>query len=228
MKALFNGFLSLIYPKSCVACNSLLLAHERIVCQACVVDFYTINIHESEAILSSVFAGRVPVLRSYFFSKLIHENKTHKLLHALKYGNNKAIAQIMGKWMYDSLRNSDFFNAIDIIIPNPLHINKFKQRGYNQSELIALEISTLTGIPIDTTTLIKTTATESQTRKSKIARWENVNSAYKITKESLFANKHLLIVDDVITTGATIEGIWQSLKEIEGVKISLLSFAYTV
>lgn len=228
MKALFNGFLSLIYPRTCVACQKVLLAHEASVCQACVASLAITSLKESQILLNNVFAGRVPLEKSFFFCKLAIGNNAHAILHALKYNNEIGLGNQIGNWIFVALKNTDFFAGINLIVPNPIHEQKRKSRGYNQSELIAKEVSRLTQIPIDCTSVIKAVSSESQTRKNKIERWENIKEVYALRDIDVLRNKHILIIDDVITTGATIESLWKSIEDVEGIKISLLSFAYTV
>lgn len=143
----------------------------------------------------------------------------------LKYGGQKEIGAIMGRYMASELQASDFFHGVDVIIPIPLHKKKQQIRGYNQSEWISRGITAVTGIPVDTEAIIRRKNTETQTQKSALERWENVDGIFELHRSEHLAGKHILIVDDVLTTGATTVACASRLAEIEGVRISVLTLA---
>ncbi len=224
---LINDFLSLIYPRHCEACGNNLFKHEVFVCNYCKLNLPKSNYHKNpQNELSQVFAGRIPyenVLSFYVFEK---SGRVQKILHAIKYQNQKALAEFLGKRYSEDLIKDNVFNNVDVIVPIPLHKNKLKQRGFNQSEWFAKGISLGLNIPMDLTTLIRKTETSTQTKKRKYQRWENVEGIFELSNNESLKNKHVLIIDDVITTGATIEAAWQCIKDIEGIKISIAAIAF--
>jgi ComF family protein len=149
-----------------------------------------------------------------------------KILHAIKYKHNKELAELVGTWFANDLKEDLIISKADYIIPVPLHPKKFKIRGFNQSEEFAKGLANGLEIPLNTTVLIRSDFTETQTKKNKYERWENVEDKFQLTNLDEFKNKHVVLVDDVITTGATIEACCAVLQQIEGVKISVLSIAY--
>jgi ComF family protein len=227
--ALINDFMSLIYPRSCEACEEVLFKHEQYICNACQLTLPKSNFHLSpNNPISMALAGRVPVKNATCLFEFEKLGRVQKLLHALKYENQQTLGEFMGKQLYHTLSNSAFFEGIDVIVPVPLHPNKLKQRGYNQSACFAKGISDASGIPVNTSVLHRSGETSTQTKKKKFERWENVGSVFTLTDHAFFQNKHILLVDDVITTGATIEGCWQALKEVDNISVSLASIAYAL
>ena len=170
------------------------------------------------------FWGKFPLERatSFLYRK---GSDFRQVLHQLKYGGQKEIGAIMGRYMASELQASDFFHGVDVIIPIPLHKKKQQIRGYNQSEWISRGIMAVTGIPVDTEAIIRRKNTETQTQKSALERWENVDGIFELHRSEHLAGKHILIVDDVLTTGATTVACASRLAEIEGVRISVLTLA---
>ena len=147
------------------------------------------------------------------------------ILHRLKYGGQKEIGAIMGRYMAAELLSSHFFQGIDVIIPIPLHKKKQQIRGYNQSEWIARGIAAVTGIPIDTESILRKKNTETQTRKSVFERRDNVEGIFELQHPETLTGKHILIVDDVLTTGSTTLACASCLVNVEGIRISILTLA---
>lgn len=173
------------------------------------------------------FWGRIPIeyATSYFF--FVKSSDFQHLLHELKYNGRSDIGVYLGKRFGSELVQQPEFSHFDSIIPVPLHRDKQKKRGYNQSEMIALGLSESMGVPVDTKTLTRTSYNETQTKKSRIERWENVKSVFSAEPNSNLNGKHVLIVDDVMTTGATIEGCANALLlRNPNVKISVATLAY--
>ncbi len=224
---MLNELISLFYPNNCACCNQVLTRQENTICISCLVDLPSTNYHEdSDNSVARLFWGRVQLgfgISSYQFDQ---KGKIQKLIHQLKYKNNTAVGEILGVELAKDIARADFATGVDILIPVPIHDKKRKLRGYNQSEYIVngmQKVLKTTTISFDN--LVRVTNTDSQTKKSKFSRWENVASVFKVKKTELFENKHLLIVDDVITTGATIEGCVAVLQEIKGVTVSVAAIA---
>jgi ComF family protein len=176
--------------------------------------------------LARVLAGRVPCLNAsslYIFEK---SGRVQKLLHSIKYQGQKDLATYLGKLYAGDLLSEDGGNDFDFIVPVPLHPSKLRQRGFNQSEYFARGLAEGLDKRLETEKMIRKVATKTQTRKKKFERWENVEGIFELEDKDFFANKHVLLVDDVITTGATLEAAWQCLKDVEGIKISVASIAF--
>ncbi len=223
LRALF----SLFYPNVCMACNGTLAAGEDLICIGCMVGLPKTQFHtDANNPVAQAFWGRVPLHAAaayYYFEK---GGNVQHLLHNLKYNGQKALGQKVGMLYGSELKENDWFGTVDKVLPVPLHKRKQRQRGYNQSEFFAVGMATALGAHTDTTTLIKTIATQSQTKKSRAERIANVKEVFKLNNPDSLKNKHVLLVDDVITTGATIEACVNVLAQVEGIKISVASIAY--
>lgn len=226
MKNLFYDFFSLIYPNICMACNQNLQKSEKGICTFCRHKLPVTNYHlEHENPLMKYFWGRInihAIASMYFFNK---GSKVQRLLHRLKYEGRKEIGILLGEIYGFQLKESNSFSAINAIIPVPLHAVKKNQRGFNQSEVFAEGLSKSMEISFNTDCLFRITATQTQTKKSRIKRWENVEEKFKMIDNAALHNKHILLVDDVITTGATLEACAQKLLLMPGVKISIATIA---
>ncbi|MGZ4089152.1 MAG: ComF family protein [Bacteroidia bacterium] len=224
---LIYDFMSLIYPRRCEACSNLLFKHETFICNFCSVNLPKSNYHKYPGNeLEQVFAGRIPFEGVYSFYVFEKSGKVQRLLHHIKYQEQKELAVFLGTQYTKELLKDNFGFNFDVIIPIPLHENKLKQRGYNQSECFAKGLSQAGKVTLDTNSMIRVTETATQTRRKKYARWENVEGIFQLTSDEHLKGKHILIVDDVITTGATIEAAWEALKNVEGIKVSVAAIAF--
>jgi ComF family protein len=221
-----DDLLSLFYPKLCQACGKSLFYKEEIICLQCKLHLPKTGFHlEKDNALEQFFWGRVPFVRASAFLYFVKKGNIQHLIHRLKYKGKEEIGIYLGKLYGKELIQSEDFRSIDFIVPVPLHLSKLKLRGYNQSELFANGLSESMNVPVNTTILIRQKASETQTRKSRFKRWENVKEIFTIENGEIFENKHLLLVDDVITTGATLESCAGILLKIPGVKVSVASIA---
>lgn len=180
---------------------------------------------EPDNAVERAFWGRIPVERGcalFFFDK---GSRYRTLLHKLKYKQRKDIGLTLGKMLGRELLESGNYQTIDTIVPVPLHPKKQYRRGYNQSEQIAAGIAQVTAWEINATALIRTTHTETQTRKTRLERWENVSRVFRVREEAALRNKHILLVDDVITTGATLEACATQLLKVAGCRVSVATLA---
>lgn len=226
VKDWLHSFLSLLFPHCCVACGNPLVRGEECICTLCNMNLPRTNYHlRKDNPVEQVFWGKIPLehATSFFFYR--KGSDFRQILHQLKYGGQKEVGAIMGRYIASELLASGFFQGIDCIIPIPLHKQKQRMRGYNQSEWIARGISVVTGIPINTEAVIRQKNTETQTRKSVFGRWENVEGIFELRSADALAGKHILIVDDVLTTGATTVACASCLMEIEGIRMSVLTLA---
>lgn len=223
---LFNDFLGLFYPQLCVSCEENLYRHEDLICTKCLFNIPYTNYHlVDDNPVSRLFWGRVEIFKATSFLHFDKGGKVQNLIHKFKYRGQKEIGLVLGQNFGRYLKDADGYSTIDIIVPVPLHADKVKTRGYNQSEWIAKGLSFSMKIPFDSTNLIRTKATETQTKKTRWERWENVKSVFKIVNHKRFANKHILLVDDVVTTGSTLEACANMILEIENTTVSICTLA---
>ncbi len=223
---MYKDLINLLYPNICQICDTVLLKNEEVICTNCLHELPVTNFHfHNENPVKKVFYGRFPLQNAtslLFFKK---KGSVQKLIHQLKYRGHKEISSYLGKWMGEELLKSPFFKNIDLVIPIPLHKKKLKNRGFNQVEGFALEISQLLNVPYNDTTLQKTSFSTTQTLKARLARWGNIQETFVLVNPENLKNKHILLVDDLITTGATMEACATELLKSPGVKISIASMA---
>lgn len=220
-----NDFLSLIYPRHCEACSNVLFGHEAFLCNYCIHNLPRYD-SDSKNNLQNVLAGRVPLNEAQSVFQFEKGGRVQKILHAIKYQGQKELAEFVGNLYAKEWYSKNIFSDIDIIIPVPLHQKKLNKRGFNQSEWFAKGLSIVFGKSIDTGKLFRIKETETQTRKKKYERWENVEGIFELKDEIGFEKKHVLLVDDVITTGSTIDAAFQPFKGISGIRISLATIAF--
>lgn len=226
IKDWLSSFLSLLFPRCCVVCGRPLAKGEECLCTMCNINLPRTDYHlRKDNPVEKLFWGKIPLERATSFFFYRKGSDFRQILHQLKYGGQKDIGAIMGRYMAAELLASGFFEGVDVILPVPLHKKKQQIRGYNQSEWIARGIAAVTGISIDTESVVRQKNTETQTRKSSFERWENVEGIFQLHYAESLAGKHVLIVDDVLTTGATTVECASCLAEIEGIRISILTLA---
>lgn len=226
MTTWIRAFFNLIFPQQCVVCNRLLSHAEEYMCTVCNIGMPRTHYHlQKDNFIEKLFWGQIPIERATTFFFYQKGNSYCNIIHELKYRGGKHIGQTMGRYMANEMQGSGFFEDIDVIIPIPLHTKKLRKRGYNQSEWIAMGVSDITRIPIDNKAIVRKTYTESQTKQSASARLENVRDAFEALRPEQFAGKHILLVDDVLTTGATIIACASTLSHIEGVRFSVIALS---
>jgi len=225
---LWESLLELFFPDYCPGCGKPLMMNEHNICTECLIDLpYTYFDNSRSNIVTDVLKGRINTLENgyalcYFRSK----SRLQKLLHSLKYENKPQVGTELGIYLGNELKRLGFSN-FDIILPVPLHPKKQHIRGYNQSEKIAEGI--LQVIPdkkIDTKSVERVIFTETQTKKSKFERWDNVKNIFEVKRRQKLENKKILIVDDVLTTGSTIEALSATIeKKVKNVEIMVATVA---
>lgn len=226
---LWDDFLSLLFPRLCYACGNHLLRNENLICTECYVviprtDYHTV----SDNPVAQLFWGRCMIEKAAAFSFYNKGSRIQKLIHTLKYKGVKEVGFELGRLYGLSLKSSGFSDGIDLIIPVPLHPSKKRKRGFNQSEIISGGISAATGIPVNVTSLLRASASDTQTKRSRYERWINVEGIFIVTEAEPLKGKHILLVDDVITTGSTIESCANELLKTEDIKVSVAALAYAV
>ena len=225
-KKVFDDLISLLYPRLCMLCDAQVQKGDH-MCISCENNLPTTDYHTLlENPITEKFYGRVKIEFGAAYYIFGPASKTQKLIHELKYNNKPQLGEYIGRIYGDQLKESPIFPKIDYIVPVPLHPMKMHQRGYNQSEAIAKGLSESLHIPIDTKTLIRTKHTNTQTKKSRLSRMENVGTAFGVSSSEKLEGKHIILLDDVLTTGATLEACALTLLEhIPTLKISIITMA---
>lgn len=226
-KKLFSDTLHLFYPHVCTGCSSDLLMEDNLLCLKCINDLPNTNFAAyPNNPIEKIFWGRIPVVAAhsqFYFEK---ESLIQHLIHQLKYKNNTAIGIYLGELMGKTLLNSNRFNHIDYLIPLPLFADKEHKRGYNQAKIICDGLSAVMNVPVITGNVNRQRFTETQTRKHRNERWENVDGSFIIKNPAALKGKNILLVDDVITTGATLEACGSLLTQTEGVQLYIATLAH--
>jgi ComF family protein len=223
--SVFADFVALFFPRHCAACSGSLVKGEEIICTKCIADFPKTNYHRQETNpIEERLAGRLPVKHAWAFLKFRKKGIVQQLLHELKYNNRPELGVALGKIFGHELKNLGFDEAFDIIVPVPLHQSRKRKRGYNQSSKFAEGLSYSLGIPWSESVSIRKTKTETQTKKTKLERWENVKDVFS-TSPLLISGKRVLLVDDVITTGATVEACGKHMIDLGCQELSIACLA---
>jgi len=223
---LIDDFISLLFPRICAACGNSLWKQEETVCLSCEFHLPRTNFHLSlENPVSRLFWGRVNLESAAAYVYFNKGNRVQRLIHQLKYKGRKDIGIYLGRQYGQYLKYSPFFQTAQLIVPVPLHIRKLMQRGYNQSEQIAIGLGESMKIPVDPDAICRRKETETQTKKSRFRRWQNVAEVFEVKDPGSLETKHVLLVDDVITTGATLESCIRALSPIHGIRISVATIA---
>lgn len=227
-RAYWDGFIGLIYPKLCIACNQETSIKGDDFCLNCYPEFpFTTHFEIADNDFMYHFYGRVKVIHGAALFNYYKANMTEGMIHRLKYEGKKRIGERLGTMLGQKMIHSTFFKEIDIIVPVPIHRKKALKRGYNQSEIIANALAKVLGVEVNTNVLLKTKVSETQTQKSRSERSKDLLNTMELRSAKTLMNKHVLLVDDVMTTGATLEACALKLSEIEGVQLSMASLAIT-
>ena len=224
---MWNDFLSLIYPRVCPGCREGLMKNEKCICIGCLIELVNNQDCKYHAnFVSKILWGRIKFDAAISLCSFSKESKIQKLIYALKYDNQPLIGEVLGVELGKEILKNSVIKGVNMIIPVPLHKKRERKRGYNQSYFIAKGVSKVLKAPINVNVLIKGTYKTSQTNKNRYHRWLNSNDTFlKGCSDYDLENKHILIVDDVITTGATIENCVSVLKDIKGLKVSIATIA---
>lgn len=226
LTSVMHDFVTLFFPDYCLGCNDALVKGEQMLCTACIVNLPKTNYHlmESNPIKERLI-GRIEVENALAFLKFSKKGSVQHLLHQLKYNNQPEVGVVLGMIYGKHLLEAQVLKEYDFLIPVPLHKKREQKRGYNQSLKFAEGLSLLLTIPINQNVLIRTKQTITQTRKTRAERWENVKSVFALQDTGQVKNKSVALIDDVITTGATIEAIAQKLLDAGCKKLSIICLA---
>lgn len=223
---MFQSLIHLFFPPSCAGCKTVLITNENVICTNCRHEMPLTQHHlnpENEAFKK--FYGRIPVEQVsallYFHKKGI----VQELIHSLKYRGQEAIGTVLGEWYAEELKNHHLLQTVDAVIPVPLHPKKLRERGYNQVTEFGNALAKSLHIPVNTTILFRQVYSKTQSQKNRLGRTEGIDSVFDVAFSERDHNQHFLLIDDVITTGATLEVCAKALLKIPGAKISIVCMA---
>lgn len=227
LRSYFADFIALLFPQLCHACGESLVTHEDLICTDCLYNLPYTNFHQQpDNIVMRQFWGKVKIDAAYALFYFTKGGKVQQLMHQLKYNNAPMVGNKLGDIAGRQLAQTQHFNSFDAIIPVPLHTKRLRKRGYNQSACFAEGLAVTLNTQVIINNLIRTKATETQTHKSRFERSANMRDVFAVADMETLANKHVLLVDDVVTTGSTLEACAQALLTVPGLKLSIATIAY--
>lgn len=226
LQIILSDTIHLFYPHICMGCGSDLLKHDNLLCPRCMNNLPQTNYaqHANNPI-EKIFWGRIPLAAAHSEFYFAKESLIQQLIHLLKYKGNQDIGIYLGEMMGQSLLNSNRFKNLDYLVPLPLYPDKERKRGYNQAAVICKGMSEIMQVPVLTGNVNRRRFTETQTKKHRRERWENVADSFVVTDKEALRNKNILLVDDVITTGATLEACGQSIMQVAGISLSVAALS---
>ncbi len=220
-------FTALLFPNLCPACGEALVANEHVICTDCRYSLPFTNFHlQPDNIVARQFWGKLNVEAAYAMYYFSKGGKVQNMLHHLKYKNMPQVGKVLGVMAGEQLLKSGNFKQIDLVIPVPLHQRRMRERGYNQSAMFAEGLAGKLNASLLESNLIRIRNTETQTHKSRFDRFENMKEVFSVLNPEPLVNKHVLLVDDTVTTGSTLEACGIELLKIPGVKLSIATIAY--
>lgn len=227
MLKFLKDLLNLFYPEVCFVCGQGLAETEECLCTSCIYKLPKTEYHKDpNNSLFKSFDGRVKINAAAAYCFYIRGTELQYLVHEIKYSGKREMAVCFGKWYGAELRKSPLFADIDYIVPVPLHPKKLMSRSFNQSACFADGLSQAMNVPVLPDGLKRIKNTETQTNKSRYLRWENVKDVFEASDKNQLENKRILIVDDIITTGATMEACIKVLNSIPVAGVSVASIGY--
>jgi ComF family protein len=228
IKDVSEALLHYAFPHVCAGCGSDAIAKEQRLCLSCIAALpgTQFHLHRNNPV-EKIFWGRLDVQHATAQYYLTPSSLIHRLLHQFKYRDEPLLAACLGTLMGSSLAASPLYSTVDVLVPLPLFPSRLRKRGYNQSAMLCQGISDMTGKPVRENVVRRTTFTETQTNKNRVERWQNMEGRFELTDGEALTHKHVLLVDDVITTGATLEACGKCLAEAPGVQISVATLCYS-
>ncbi len=229
LATIWNDFSHLFFPHVCAGCGTDIVSRQSPLCMYCVNRLPITNFHlHANNPVEKYFWGRMPLAAATSLCHFTAGSLIQHLLHQLKYKGNKEAGDFMGRMMGQSIQRAERFQGIDMLVPLPLFAARQKKRGYNQSAVLCNGMAGILRLPVNENAVLRLSATETQTHKNRIERWMNMEGKFELSNPAVIAGKHLLLVDDVVTTGATLEACGHELLKAGGVTLSIATLAYTV
>lgn len=226
LKQIVFDIREVLFPRMCIVCNKRLQIDEQLVCSGCLINLpYTFYCGRAENGAIRLFYGQVTIQRGSAYFYYYTGANSRKILFALKYNNQPEVGLLFGKMMAQELSTTDFFEDIDALIPVPLAPLRQRQRGYNQSEWLAMGVAKITGLPIWNHVVERTVENRTQTHLNHLERRRNVEGIFQCIHPEKLMNKHVLVIDDVLTTGSTLTSCIQAMQGAQNAKFSILTLA---
>lgn len=224
---MLKSLLNLLFPKACAGCKDVLLENEIVVCTRCRHEMpFTMHHITPGNEAEKKFYGRLPVEHVSAMVYFHKQGIVQQLIHNLKYRGQEQVGTLMGHWYAPDLKNVAALQSVTDVIPVPLHPKKLRERGYNQVAEFGRGIAAGLDVNYTDDILLRTTYTKTQTKKNLAARAEIIGSAFEARYTDADSGKHFLLVDDVITTGATLESCGRALLQVPEAKVSIVTIAY--
>jgi ComF family protein len=228
MKTVFQSLLHLFFPHNCAGCGSDILGHDQLLCLQCIDRLPHTGFHRYAGNpVEKIFWGRLPISCATSLLYFTKSSVLQRLVHQFKYNGKSEIGQYIGRRMGEELREASRFDSVEALVPLPLYAARERKRGYNQSGVLCDAMAEIMQLPVLKNVITRKSATETQTRKSRAARWENISGRFELLQPEAVHGKHVLLVDDVITTGATLEACGQELISTGNTKLSIFTMAYS-
>lgn len=219
-------FISLFFPELCQACGESLVTGEELICTDCRYHLPFTNFHlKTDNMIAQQFWGKINLEAAYAMCYFTKGGKMQHLMHQFKYKGIQKIGNMLGNMAGEQLTKNPIFNKTELIIPVPLHKSRLRKRGYNQSTCFAEGLAQKLNATVDENNLIRVRATETQTHRSRFSRFENMQEVFALKNPEALVNKHVLLVDDIVTTGSTLEACGAELLKVEGLKLSIATIA---
>lgn len=223
---MFKSLINLFFPEACSGCNTILSTNEKVICTLCRHNIPLTNHHlNSQNEAFNKFYGRIDVQYASAFLYFHKKGIVQEMIHNLKYRGHEEVGDVLGKWYAEDLKGINKLESVDYIIPVPLHKRKLRERGYNQVTSFGLALANELKLAYNDQLLIRKVYTKTQSKKNLLGRTEGIESLFDVHFTNDNHNKHFLLIDDVITTGATLEACSQALLKIPGAKISVVCMA---
>ena len=223
---MLKSIVNLFFPKVCYACHNLLNDNEDTICMDCRHDLPITNFHfDNNDSVQKALYGRAKIENGTALFRFEKKGNVQRLIHNLKYKDHEHIGFVLGNWLGGELKTLESYKNIDAVIPVPLHKNKLRKRGYNQVALFGQQVAEALNADYLDDVLVKVTNTKSQVNKKRLARWTNSDELFTLKNMEAIDNKHILVVDDIITTGATLEACISILNQAKNIKISIATMA---
>jgi len=214
MMTIFSDLIALFFPPLCTSCRKRLVGGEKHLCLECISNIPRTDFHKvKDNKLEMLFAGRFPYVRMASYSYFVKGGIIQSVIHNLKYRNDPQIGNFVGELCGRELERSSFVEDVDLLVPVPLHPNRLKQRGYNQALKIADGMSSKLNIPVCSDNLLRVVDNSTQTQQSKLERQLNTEGIFGVHDPEIFRNKHILLIDDILTTGSTVESCIKAILE---------------
>lgn len=225
---IFHELLDMVYPRYCVGCDAL-LEQDEVLCTSCMDELpYTGFFGQDSNPVKEIFYGRTDIEHAGSLLFYTKDSLVQRLLFDLKYRQNKKAGKLFGYLLARTLQKTTWIKKIDLLVPMPVHKKKALERGYNQAAIIAGEVAAQLHIPMNENAVVKAVHTDTQTHKTREDRWASMQHVFEIKAAGDLQGRHVLLIDDVLTTGATLEVCGSELLKVKDLKLSVATVAYAI